>query len=131
MLGKGLLAFNALVFLGFGGFFLVALPEAAAAMSVQGTGPNGWVDLRATYGGALFSFAIWLIWCLQQRDRYPVGLLSTGIVLAGFLAGRIVGLFTHQGTTLGQHLILVSELLLVPLLFYARHRQIQTAELDT
>lgn len=90
-LGNAFLALNVLVWGGFGVVGFLA-PESllTGAGVVFGPGSSS-VDLRATYGGIISGFAIFLLVCMGSAN-VRLGIASVFLITFGALCGRVYGL---------------------------------------
>ena len=90
----------ALVFATIGIGFLWAPTSWARAIDVVVTTPMGRTDVRATYGGFVLAFGVFLAVAAALPELARPGLLACGLALAGFAGGRLVGL-AAEGTLSG------------------------------
>ncbi len=64
------------------------------------------IDLRATYGGAILGFTLFLATCMGG-DRVRVGLAAVFFLTVGALTGRVYGLCVDSGPALMWQLAIV------------------------
>ena len=93
-----LIIIAALIFTGFGVWFLIK-PTALAGIGIEATGASARTDIRATYGGFELGVAAFLFWCAYKEDWHHIGLIAATLFVAGFGAGRAVGIFCEGGAT--------------------------------
>lgn len=90
------LAVTALVFGGFGVFFLVWPNEMAHQVRLQLDGPMAVTEIRAFYGGLQIGLATFFLVCVVSRRWLVAGLTAGGLAFAGLAAGRIFGIVVDQ-----------------------------------
>lgn len=90
---KIFLAIASIIFLIFGGIYLVS-PEQIATVAGLQFNASGLTDIRATYGGFQIGFGLFLGWCLRNELRYPVALVSIALIFSCVGLGRLYGLLT-------------------------------------
>ena len=90
---RTLLAVTGVVFVGIGAGFLLVPTSWAAWVEVALPTPVARIDLRATYGGFDLAFGAFLLLCaLRAKGWLRPGLWASALALAGFAAGRIIGM---------------------------------------
>jgi hypothetical protein len=72
--------------------FLIAPTSWARAIEVVVASPTGRTDVRATYGGFVLAAGVFLAVCAARADWIRPGLVACALILAGFAAGRLIGL---------------------------------------
>ena len=85
-----LLTAAALAVIGVG--FLIAPTSWARAIEVVVSSPTGRTDVRATYGGFVLAAGVFLAVCAAGTEWVRPGLAACALILAGFAAGRLIGL---------------------------------------
>lgn len=91
-LGRAVLALTGVVFAVIGAGFLVVPAAWAAWVEIVLPSPLARIDLRATYGGFDLAFGVFLMACARRAAWLRPGLWACGLALAGFAAGRIIGI---------------------------------------
>jgi len=76
----------------FGSIYLLAPELMTRPMGIEPVAPEGFTDLRATYGGFQLGMAGFLWWCLRDSARYGVGLTAFAFLVAALATCRLVGL---------------------------------------
>ena len=114
-----LIIVNILIFGLFGLAFALAPQYSAEMMSVQPDAPNGWIDLRATYGGANVGVAVVLFLCLRNPARRADGLFLILVLTIGFMIGRILGLLGETGENYVHYVVFAIEILSILLTTWA------------
>ena len=99
-LARAVLLTFAAVFAAIGVGFLWTPTSWARAVDVVVATPMGRTDVRATYGGFMLAFGVFLALAARRADLVRAGLLACGLALAGFAAGRLLGLVV-EGTLSG------------------------------
>lgn len=85
----GLIAFT---FIAVGVGFLVAPVACAVSVDLGLPTATARTDVRATYGGLDLGIGLFLALCVRRREWLRPGLVAVGLALAGFAAGRLIGL---------------------------------------
>ena len=93
--GNAFLVLNVLIFGGFGLAGLFAPEEMLSGAGVIFEAGSSTVDLRATYGGAILGFTVFLASCVGGT-RGRVGLAAVFCLTLGALVGRLYGLSVDQ-----------------------------------
>lgn len=104
--GNAFLALNVLIFGGFGIVGLFAPEAMLAGAGVVFAPDSSTIDLRATYGGAMLGFTLFLFSCIGGT-RVRVGLAAVFFLTCGALGGRLVGLTLDTGPALMWQLAMV------------------------
>lgn len=104
--GNAFLALNVLIFGGFGLAGLLAPQEMLAGAGVVIAPDSSTIDLRATYGGAMLGFTLFLATCIGGT-RVRVGLAAVFFLTLGALVGRLIGLAVDAGPALMWQLAIV------------------------
>jgi len=128
-LGRGALAFTGLVFAVIGVGFLIVPETWARWVGIVLPSPLARIDLRATYGGFDLAFGIFLLACARNGAWLRPGLWACGLALAGFAAGRIIGMVAEGAAPRRMLGLLAVELSLAVLSFGALTRL--PGDLDT
>jgi hypothetical protein len=102
------LAFVALVFIGFGFAFLYNPVEMAAIASITLPTPAARTDVRAMYGGLEFGVGVFLLLCALRREFVRIGLFAAACALVSMATARSVGLLLDGFTAL-QFIIALTE----------------------
>ena len=92
---QALIMIAALIFTGFGLWFLFVLLAAAQA----GTSTYYGVTARASYGGFELGVAAFLLWCAFREDWRHIGLIAATLFIAGLGLGRGAGILLEGGAT--------------------------------
>jgi len=118
-LARIILIVMAFVFAVIGVGFLVAPTSWAGAIDIVVSTPMGRTDVRATYGGFVLAFGCFLAVAAMRAELARGGLVACGLALAGFAAGRLIGLAV-EGTLSGLMVaFLIVEVVGAVLSFYA------------
>lgn len=103
------LLFVALTYIGFGAFVVVnpaplfeffRLDPATLDLRLLN-------DLRAVYGGLNVGLGVWFLYTAIEAPRHRAGLITTALVVGGYLLGRIAG-FVADGIPDGALLAFVA-----------------------
>ncbi|MGM0575344.1 MAG: DUF4345 domain-containing protein [Myxococcota bacterium] len=86
----------ALIFGGFGAFFLGWPTEMANQVQITADTPATRTEIRAMYGGLQVGFATFLLLCVVLRRWLVAGLVAIGLVCAGLAAGRVLGVVLDE-----------------------------------
>lgn len=89
---RGVLMVAAVAFAVIGIGFLIAPTAWARAIEIAVSTATGRTDVRATYGGFVLAAGIFLAVCAVHTEWIRPGLVACALILAGFAAGRLVGL---------------------------------------
>jgi len=121
-LGRAVLALTGVVFAVIGAGFLVAPSSWAEWVGIVLPSPLARIDLRATYGGFDLAFGAFLVACARRAAWLRPGLWACGLALAGFAAGRIIGMVVEGAVPAKMLGLLAVELSLSVLSFVALAR---------
>ena len=88
LLPRIVLGLAAVAFAGFGIAFAVQPLRLAATIDIVLPTNTAKTDFIATYGGFQIGFAMFLALCLRRADRLRLGLLASGLAVAGFAIAR-------------------------------------------
>ncbi len=93
MAARVILWICAVTFVGLGIALLLRPAEILAAVELTFETPTAFADVRADYGGCILGIGCFLVWCALQPARIRTGLLCTGLVMSGYVIGRVYSLF--------------------------------------
>jgi len=82
----------AVVFLGIGVALLTFPAEILMTVDIRFETPTAYSDIRADYGGCILGVGIFLCWCAARPERIRAGLFCCGLVLLGYVIGRLLSL---------------------------------------
>lgn len=86
------LGMTALSFLIIGAGFLVTPVSWAQSVDITLTTSMARTDFRATYGGFVLMFGVYLVLCALRPAWHAAGLLAGALTLGGFAVSRLLGL---------------------------------------
>ncbi len=121
-LARIILIVTAVLFAVIGIGFLWAPTSWARAVDVVVTTPMGRTDVRATYGGFVLAFGVFLAVAAALPELARPGLLACGLALAGFAVGRALGLVAEGMLSGLMTTFLIVEVVGAVLSFYAYAR---------
>lgn len=117
-LEQGFLWLVAAAFAVIGVGFLWA-PEAwARYIEIVVPTPTARTDLRATYGGFVLAFGVFLSVSALWPDWTRAGLAACGLALAGFAAGRLIGILIEGVASRLMYVFLLVEISGAVVAFY-------------
>ena len=113
----------ALAFAGLGVAFIASPIPMAALTDIVLPTATAQIDFVATYGGFSLGFAAFLALCQWRREWTRLGLLASGMALAGFGLTRAAGLALADGPVRAiMFPVLLLELVGTALSFWAASR---------
>lgn len=98
VLARRVLWFYLVMSVVFGGIYLFAPELMTRPMGIEPVAPEGFTDLRASYGGFQLGMAGFLGWCLRDPARIGAGLTAFAFLVAALAACRLFGLLVDGFT---------------------------------
>ncbi|MDH3292105.1 MAG: DUF4345 domain-containing protein [Gemmatimonadota bacterium] len=118
-LEQGFLWVVAVGFAAIGVGFLSAPVAWARYIEILVPTPTARTDLRATYGGFVLAFGVFLGVSALWPDWTRAGLAAAGLALAGVAAGRLIGILVEGVASRLMYVFLFIEITGAVLAFYA------------